>query len=322
MTIFLALPKAEDLPAHEIGATFVVPAPNGCNLDCPFCFIRMRREANPAEVQLDERDYTDFLEQLNLQTRVSVVSLQGYEPLLPESWSYSEALLRRARELGIEATLVTNGTLLADRISDLADLGVGDIAVSVDSADPAIHDRSRGTPGAFAATLRGLEAACASGFGDRILVSSVLKPGKAQYLHTMPRLLNRLGVRRWAVNPLYNVHLSKGGGLVDRPESILFNLIRLNDMASENGVQLVVDDDFRLLSAPSSGLARADALLTRQLWKFDQLVRLSPNGSCSVGRDILRRADTGLAVWNPDREPASAFVGRMIEERIDAPTLA
>ena len=317
MVAVLALPKAEALPKDEIGATFVVPAPHGCDLDCPFCFIRMRREADPAEWQLTERDYTDFLDQLNLRCRIGVVSLQGYEPLLPGSWSYSEALLERAAELGIETTLVTNGTHLADRIPDLVRLGVQAVTVSVDSADAATHDRLRRTPGAFAATLRGLEAACASDLEDRLLVASVLQRGKPQYLRAMPQLLNGLGLKRWVVSPLYNVRRTGRGGVVDSPESILFQLIRLNDAAGEHGVQLIVDDDFGVLDTRSGGLAKANALVKRQLSRFDQLVRLSPNGSFSVGREILGRADGDVAMWNPDIERAETFVPRMIEKRIE-----
>ena len=309
MAIMLALPKATDLPEQEIGATFVVPAPRGCNLNCPFCFVRMRREARPGEQALGVRDYTEFLTELSLRRRVGIVGLQGYEPLLPESWPYSEALLSRANELGIETALVTNGTYLADRVSDLVRLGVRGITVSVDSADPEIHDRSRGTSGAFVDTLRGLEAACGSDLKDRILVSSVLQRGKPQYLVTMPQFLNHLGLRQWIVSPLCKVRRIGDGGFVDNPESIVFQLARLNDMARKHGVQLVVDDEFDGLPA-SSGWEKGDAVLRRKLLKLEGMVRLSPNGSCSTGLEILRRADAGVPVWNPAAEPASTFVER------------
>ena len=57
MVAVVALAKQEALPVDEIGATFVVPAPRGCDLACPFCFIRMRGEAGQAERQLSERNY-------------------------------------------------------------------------------------------------------------------------------------------------------------------------------------------------------------------------------------------------------------------------
>ncbi len=43
------------------------------------------------------------------QTLSSLI-LQGYEPLLPESWAYSEALLKRSSELGKVTALVTCST--------------------------------------------------------------------------------------------------------------------------------------------------------------------------------------------------------------------
>lgn len=315
MAAWLALPKSRNLAADEVAATFVVPAPRGCNLNCAFCFIRMRREAPPEVPQLAERHYLDFLEELNRQSRVRLVSLQGYEPLLPESWPYSEALLRKAQDLGIETALITNGTFLADRISDLMRLDVKGITVSVDSADPKLHDRSRGTPGAFAATLDGLRKACASELADRILVASVLQRGKADYLFGMPRLLRGLGMQEWVVSPLYKVGRTKAGGPSDDHYSIVFQMMRLSALAKEQGIQLILDDEFNELAMALRGVNIGKGFLTRQLMRSDQVIRLSPEGTCSVGDEILWRADTLGAVWKPDIESAGSLVERVLARR-------
>ena len=105
---------------------------------------------------------------------------------------------------------------------------------------------------------------------------------------------------------------ARAGSVADSPENIRFQLTRLKDMAGEYGVQLVEEGDYGFLGAQSAGPEQAK----RKQPGFGQLVRLSPNGSFSIGREILRRADSDVAVWRPDTEPAGAFVSRMVEWRL------
>lgn len=316
MAFGLALSKFRELQSGEIAATFVVPAPLGCNLNCSFCFIRQRHEAGSPAAALSVEDYLHFLDELNQCCRIGVVSLQGYEPLLAESWPFSEAILRRAREMGIDTALVTNGTFLADRVADLVRLDVQGVTVSLDSADPAIHDRSRGTPGAFAAALAGLQAACATELHTRILVNSVLQPRKLHYLHDLPAFLSSLGLRQWIVTPMYRVGRDSAGSPSEDADGIVFQLRRLNSVATRHGVQLIVDDEFKSLAKSLNDRLGGDALFARQLKRLDQVVRLSPQGACSVGSDILRRADSGVPVWRPEVEQAGAFIQRALEPKI------
>ena len=143
MVLGLALPKHVYLESNETAVTFVVPASGGCNLNCSFCAIRARGEARPEEIVMQQKDYLAFLRAAAAAYDVGVVSVQGYEPLLPESWSYTESILRAARDLGLRTAIVTNGTYLGRYAQKLADLGLGSLNVSIDSADPEKHDSSR-----------------------------------------------------------------------------------------------------------------------------------------------------------------------------------
>ena len=139
MIVGLALPKRVFLESQEIAVTFVVPAPNGCNLACSFCAIRARGEARPEDDRIGQDDYVAFLRAAAANYQVGVASVQGYEPLLPESWSYTQAILETARELGLRTALVTNGTNLRQYADQLRALGLDSLTVSVDSADPQEH---------------------------------------------------------------------------------------------------------------------------------------------------------------------------------------
>ncbi|MBM4081458.1 MAG: methyltransferase domain-containing protein, partial [Planctomycetes bacterium] len=93
----------------------------------------------------------------NLQRMSAVmVTLTGGEPLLRQDL---EAI---AASFDDRACLILNTTgsgLTPERARSLASAGVFAVGVSLDSADPADHDRLRGKPGAFQTALDGLAAA-------------------------------------------------------------------------------------------------------------------------------------------------------------------
>jgi len=95
MTWAAALPSAsDDEPSDEGEAdaetviTFVVPAPTGCDLSCPFCYIGQRGEQT-ASTHISEEDYALFVREIDTLQSVRAVCIQGYEPLLPNSFSYT-----------------------------------------------------------------------------------------------------------------------------------------------------------------------------------------------------------------------------------------
>lgn len=314
MPAVVALPMAKKLQLEGLIATFVVPAPNGCNLNCPFCLVRARREAPVGSDALAVHDYVAFLDAVSSGHDVGIMSLQGYEPLLPESWEYSKALLERATRLGIATALVTNGTYLREHVADLVRLDVAGITVSLDSATSELHDRSRGTPGAYAAALEGLKAAAASALQPRIMVASVLQPRRAQYLHGMPQLLASLGITQWVVSPLLRVGRDSAGRHVQGFEDIASELLVLQKLCRQHGVEMVVDDEFDLYlrSQASSNVVPITLTQVRRLPPLSRVVRLSPDGSCSVGEDVLRRVDARIPCWKPETENALSFVERAL----------
>lgn len=307
MPAVAAMPVAKKLRVSGLVATFVVPAPRGCNLNCSFCIVRARREAPVGESALRVADYVHFFDALREHEHVGIMSLQGYEPLLPESWSYSEALLARAAEFAIPTALVTNGTHLAERVADLERLDLAGVTVSLDSADPAVHDQSRGTPGAFARTLQGLQALATSPLRERTLVASVLQSRRGRHLDGMPELLASLGIGAWVVTPLLRVGRTAAGGPVQKYADIVRELVRLQRLARAAGIEMLVDDEFEKLVADASTVVPIEQPTFRRLPRLTRVVRLTPDGSFSVGEEILQRVGPGIARWSPDKS-ARQFV--------------
>lgn len=101
---------------------------------------------------------------------------------------------------------MTNGTHLRQHVPALSKLRPARIAVSLDSAEAAVHDKARGKTGAFDDALSGLRYALSlPALKKALVVTSVLMPRKIDRLMGMPALLADLGIDRWVVNALLKV---------------------------------------------------------------------------------------------------------------------
>jgi MoaA/NifB/PqqE/SkfB family radical SAM enzyme len=83
------------------------------------------------------------------------ITFTGGEPLLREDL---DELVRYTHDQGLLTRINTSGFLLdASRVSELKKAGLSQCAVSIDDADPDVHDRLRMTPGAFRKAVEGIQ---------------------------------------------------------------------------------------------------------------------------------------------------------------------
>ncbi len=301
-------------PDHDPDAagqflTFVVPARHGCNLKCSFCFVRQRREIT--ETCLRPDDLVRFIREAAERVPIFALAVQGYEPLLPESLPYMQAILATGRFLGFPTSLVTNGTKLANAVDLLATLAPSKIAVSLDAASADIHDRIRGVAGAWTAAVGGIRRAVeALAPRTRIVVSSVLLPSKLHYLQGMPALLRDIGIDRWIINPLLRVGEHHAPGPVADRTSLFRDLLMLREAARREGVRLTVDDEFGHLDHDAARMTESSlrGLHVRTLPQNVEIFRLTPSGQCSVGNDILRQVTPETPRWQPGALHAGDFL--------------
>jgi radical SAM protein with 4Fe4S-binding SPASM domain len=126
----------------------------GCNLKCLHC--GSTAGGKRAE-ELSTREALDLCADLK-KSGCRGVALMGGEPLLRKDFFEIAA---RVRELGMELSVITNGTIQSEEIfENLKKLKPRAVAVSLDAANPALHDKIRGSVGAFEKT---------NGFIDRCL---------------------------------------------------------------------------------------------------------------------------------------------------------
>ena len=123
-----------------------------CNCRCVMCHVW---KSKPGD-ELSTRQWVDVLRDIARWPGPGTkVNISGGEPLLradlPE-------LLGEAARLGLAVGFVTNGSLITEELAaTIVDSGVFNVNVSLDSLDPAIHDRLRGVAGTTAKALAAFE---------------------------------------------------------------------------------------------------------------------------------------------------------------------
>ena len=107
MPAIAALPMAKKLRLEGLIATFVVPAPKGCNLNCSFCIVRARHEAPEGASALSVGDYVRFLDAMAGKEKIGVMSLQGSDekPELPPIGVVNDYLTAWLAQAGIVSAL-------------------------------------------------------------------------------------------------------------------------------------------------------------------------------------------------------------------------
>lgn len=169
-----------------------------CNLDCGFCDTTERHR--PPVDELSTQRWLEIIDEAADMGVRRLFVLGGGEPLARRD--ATPAIMRRAKEHGMEGVLTTNGTLFTPELMDqVVDTGWDEIHFSVDGPDAAIHDHLRGQKGAFKKTI---QAACALAVRKRrngletprIALHFVLTRTNWKTLPEMVRLADSIGAFR------------------------------------------------------------------------------------------------------------------------------
>ena len=302
MPAIAALPKVLSNP-DGIALTFVIA--DACHFACPGCIVVQRKETR-SSASLSVDDHLTFVRSVVAMRSVGLIGAQGYEPLHNNAWGTTEALMQLGRDMGIQTTLVTNGVELSRRLSDLMRLDVSGITVSLDSADQKLNDWSRGHVGAFELTMNGLRAIAISPLRERVLVASILRPGREKALDGMPALLASLGFNTWIVSAQLRFGKNSGGPVDDR-DNIVRELLRLERIATAQDISMLVDDEFESIFVEQPGVIDFASARVRRLKRSAGVVRLAPDGSLSYGTDILTRVAADTVRWTPTTDPCDAI---------------
>ena len=169
-------------PAHPYKLNCIhLNLTNRCNLQCVYCYAE---ERNDSKTELCLSDYVTIVDSINNLTKNAEIVFTGGEPLLV---NYMFDVATYAKSKGNQIHLLTNGTLIdsktAEILSELFDL----IKVSIDGADPKIHDWHRGN-GAFARTMKSIDLLIKKNAKLKISMTVTKKN-----INNIPAMVNRFG---------------------------------------------------------------------------------------------------------------------------------
>ena len=154
-----------------------------CNCRCKICNI-WGEKCETSE--LTTREVFRVLDEASKQNFVAYLAWGG-EPLMrPDILE----ILQHSRKLGLYTSLITNGTLLAEKAERLAE--VSDLTwISLDH-DTDYHDEMRGHKGVFRKALEGLVKLRQA--GGKVAINCVLSRMNMDAAEKMAKLARRLGV--------------------------------------------------------------------------------------------------------------------------------
>ncbi|MBI3456341.1 MAG: radical SAM protein [Candidatus Rokubacteria bacterium] len=275
-----------------------------CNLFCAHCYMSAAPGADAAgELSTDEcrRVMADVA---RVNPNVFLI-LTGGEPLIRKDLFDLAAC---GRDHGFTVVLGTNGVLLREKQARLMrQHGIQGASLSLDSTDPAMHDRFRHLPGAWQGAVRATEALRAEGLDFSIHMS--VTDWNVGEIPAMIDLARELGAR--VLNFFFLVRTGRGERLTDiapvQYEEILTYLARIQGVgaagaASAPGSLSVVEDVEDPWSVPAG---RAGDLLIRAkcaphfrriLYQLDPRSPLLANyahGACPAGKYYCRITPEG-----------------------------
>ncbi len=165
-----------------------------CELACDHCRAEATPQRHPNELTTEEGKR--LLDRAREFGEGQIVVLSGGDPLKRPDLA---ELVQYGDEVGLRIALTPSGTtaLTRDRLAALADAGLRRLALSLDAADPEIHDGYRGEPGVFADTLRA--ARWAEDLGIDLQINTTVCEHTVAELPGVRDLVADLGATRWAV---------------------------------------------------------------------------------------------------------------------------
>ncbi len=202
-----------------------------CNLDCRFCYRTWKESP-----ELTTRQAQEVIRIIKEDAEVPFVSFTGGEPLLREDLF---ALIKFARSIGLKVNLISNATLVTERVArKLREAGLGSAQVSLESPSAEVHDALTGVVGSWKATVEGIKNLM--GQGIYLHTNTTINAENAESMLDYPRFLRSLGLRKFSANLIIPV----GEGMKHRElwmsySRVGYYLEKLKKRAEEEGVEFV-----------------------------------------------------------------------------------
>ena len=134
-----------------------------CNLKC--CHCRAEAQEDFVQGELSTREVIEVARAIR-EAGDPILILTGGEPLVRKDFF---EIAQACVGMFSRVALATNGTIVDEAMARrIKDVGIQRVSVSLDGASAATHDRFRGVPGSFEATLSGYDAMARAGLSLQV----------------------------------------------------------------------------------------------------------------------------------------------------------
>jgi AdoMet-dependent heme synthase len=162
------MPAGNDVPPLRLVSWNVTLR---CPLRCAHCYVNAGGHEAPGVLSTEEA--CEVIDQI-CELGKPVVILSGGEPLMRDDIF---KIARYGTDKGLAMAMGTSGVLIDAKCArEIKKSGIRRVAISIDSADPIVHDRFRGLPGAWERAVQGIRHCRNEGIGIQIN-TTVLSPG-------------------------------------------------------------------------------------------------------------------------------------------------
>ena len=270
-----------------------------CNLHCAHCYMSAFAGADTRR-ELSTEECRKVIDDIAVANPNVFLILTGGEPLLRKDLFDLAAC---SADKGFTVVLGTNGVLLREpQAKQMRQSGIQGASISLDSTDPARHDRFRQLPGAWRGAVRATEALRAEGLDFSVHTS--ITSWNVGEIAAMIDLARELGAR--VLNFFFLVRTGRGENLTDispeQYEQILTALARIQGLgnAEERGSGArssaldQPEDPWTVPVGRTGGLiirAKCAPFFRRILYTLDAKSPLLQNyahGSCPAGKAYCR----------------------------------
>ena len=200
---------------RKIPMAVTIGVTTGCQCHCVHCSAKGRSKSRP-DLSLEELRRTV---QQCIDLGVANITFTGGEPLLRDDL---EQLISSVSPDQAISQVFTNGfALTPERAKSLKDAGTFGVQISLDSADPAEHDRLRGLDGAFRAVKEGVRNALDAGL---LVGISTYATRKSALSHNLIPIADLCA--QWGVHEISIFDAIKTGGLSNQEDVTLDRISR------------------------------------------------------------------------------------------------
>ncbi len=254
-----------------------------CNLACAHCYLDAETLQRGSADELTTDEVCELLDEIASRSNETLVVLTGGEPLLRRDL---EALVAHGSRRGLNMVVGTNGVLLDDsRVHALISAGVMGLGISLDSLDPARHDRFRGCEGSWTKTLGGMEACRQQGLPFQIHFSVT-----EENTHEIPAMIDfTRSVGAQVLNLFFLVCTGRGGSLSnispEHYEEILHQVVEAQQREQELIIRARCAPHYKRIAHqrdPRSPLTRAEGYEGGGCLAGTHYCRITPNGDVTA----------------------------------------